>query len=161
VVVKNYIKGKMDMISLQREEFVETTIKDLIISSDKVAHVQLGNGLEHALLVLVKSGYSAIPVLDPSYHLHGLISTSLILDTTLGLERIEFERIETMKVEEVMDKDIPHLNIHDSFSKGLELVINHPFVCVENNEGVFEGILTRRVILKRLNQHIKKLKYNQ
>jgi predicted transcriptional regulator len=149
------------MISLQREEFVEITIKDLIISSDKVAHVQLGNGLEHALLVLVKSGYSAIPVLDPSYHLHGLISTALILDTTLGLERIEFERLETMKVEEVMNNDAPRLNIHDSLEKGLELVINHPFVCVENDEGVFEGILTRRVILKKLNEQLKKLNYKQ
>ncbi|WP_246944035.1 cyclic-di-AMP-binding protein CbpB [Bacillus pinisoli] len=144
------------MISLQHGEFIETTVKDLIISSDKVAHVQLGNGLEHALLVLVKSGYSAIPVLDPSYHLHGLISTSLILDTTLGLERIEFERLEKMKVEEVMNTDVPRLNIKDSFSKALDLVINHPFVCVENDEGVFEGILTRRVILKKLNAVIKK-----
>ncbi|MBM7659552.1 putative transcriptional regulator [Bacillus mesophilus] len=149
------------MISLQREEFVEITIKDLIISSDKVAHVQLGNGLEHALLVLVKSGYSAIPVLDPSYHLHGLISTALILDTTLGLERIEFERLETMKVEEVMNNEAPRLNIHDSLEKGLELVINHPFVCVENDDGVFEGILTRRVILKKLNEQLKKLNYKQ
>ncbi|WP_456275675.1 cyclic-di-AMP-binding protein CbpB [Bacillus sp. AK128] len=149
------------MISLQREEFVEATIKELIISSDKVAHVQLGNGLEHALLVLVKSGYSAIPVLDPTYHLHGLISTALILDTTLGLERIEFERLETMKVEEVMNTNIPRLNINDSVNKGLQLVIDHPFVCVENDEGVFEGILTRRVILKRLNQHIQKLIHKQ
>jgi predicted transcriptional regulator len=145
------------MISLQSGEFVETTIKDLIISSDKVAHVQIGNSLEHALLVLIKSGYSAIPVLDPTYRLHGLISTALILDTTLGLQRIEFERLDAMKVEEVMNKEIPRLKIKDSFSKGLQVVINHPFVCVENEEGVFEGILTRRVILKQLNQHIRKL----
>jgi predicted transcriptional regulator len=145
------------MISLQSGEFVETTVKDLIISSEKVAHVQIGNSLEHALLVLVKSGYSAIPVLDPTYHLHGLISTALILDTTLGLERIEFERLETMKVEEVMNENIPRLYIQDSFLKGLKTVIDHPFVCVQNDNGVFEGILTRRVILKQLNQHIRKL----
>jgi predicted transcriptional regulator len=145
------------MISLQSGEFVETTVKDLIISSEKVAHVQIGNSLEHALLLLVKSGYSAIPVLDPTYRLHGLISTAMILDTTLGLERIEFERLDTMKVEEVMNTDIPRLNIHDSFSKGLQLVINHPFVCVQDDDGALEGILTRRVILKQLNQHIKKL----
>jgi predicted transcriptional regulator len=145
------------MISLQSGEFVETTINDLIISSDKVAHVQIGNSLEHALLVLIKSGYSAIPVLDSTYRLHGLISTALILDTTLGLKRIEFERLESMKVEEVMNKEIPRLYINDSFSKGLQLVIDHPFVCVQNDDQVFEGILTRRVILKQLNQHIKKL----
>ncbi len=145
------------MISLQSGEFVETTVRELIISSDKVAHVQIGNSLEHALLVLVKSGYSSIPVLDPTYRLHGLISTAMILDTTLGLKRIEFDRLETMKVEEVMSSKMPRLNIYDSFLKGLQHVIDHPFVCVQNEEGVFEGILTRRVILKQLNQHIRKL----
>lgn len=145
------------MISLQSGEFVETIMKDLLISAEKVAHVQVGNSLEHALLLLIKSGYTAIPVLDPTYKLQGLISTALILDKTLGLERIEFERLETMKVEDVMNVDIPRLNIHDSFSKGLQMVINHPFVCVENDDGTLEGILTRRVILKQLNQHIKKL----
>ena len=37
-----------------------------MIPSERVAHVQIGNNLEHALLVLTKSGYTAIPVLRPS-----------------------------------------------------------------------------------------------
>jgi predicted transcriptional regulator len=145
------------MISLHRGEFLQTTIKDLIIPADKVAHVQIGNNLEHALLVLTKTGYTAIPVLDPTYKLHGLISTTRILDSILGLERIEFERLEKMRVEEVMNKDIPRLKLSDKVDTGLELVINHPFVCVENDNGVFEGIFTRRAILKHLHRHIKKL----
>jgi predicted transcriptional regulator len=145
------------MISLHRSEFLQTTIKDLLIPADKVAHVQIGNNLEHALLVLTKTGYTAVPVLDPTYKLHGLISTTRILDSILGLERIEFERLEKMKVEEVMNKDIPRLKLSDKVEFGLELVINHPFVCVENDQGVFEGIFTRRVILKHLHRHIKKL----
>ncbi len=51
------------MISIPKDEFQQILVKDLMISSEKVAHVQIGNSLEHALLVLVKSGYSAIPVL--------------------------------------------------------------------------------------------------
>jgi predicted transcriptional regulator len=145
------------MISLHRSEFLQTTIRDLLIPADKVAHVQIGNNLEHALLVLTKTRYTAIPVLDPTYKLHGLISTTRILDSILGLERIEFERLEKMKVEEVMNKDIPRLKLSDKVEFGLELVINHPFVCVENDQGVFEGIFTRRVILKHLHRHIKKL----
>ncbi|MDF0725374.1 CBS domain-containing protein [Cytobacillus sp. S13-E01] len=145
------------MISLQSGEFLETTVKDLIIQADKVAHVQIGNNLEHALLVLTKTGYTAVPVLDPYYKLHGLISSTLIFDSILGLERIEFERLEHMKVEEVMNINIPVLNLYDEVSKGLELVVNHSFVCVENDEKFFEGIFTRRAVLKQLNNHIKKL----
>lgn len=143
------------MFGLQSENVFETSIKDLLIPADKVAHVQIGNSLEHALLVLTKTGYTAVPVLDPTYQLHGLISSTHILDSILGLERIEFERLEKMKVEEVMNSEIPRLNLNDNVLKGLDLVINHPFVCVENDDLLFEGIFTRRAILKQLNKQQK------
>src|SRR5690606_12932596 len=143
------------MFGLQSENVFETSIKDLLIPADKVAHVQIGNSLEHALLVLTKTGYTAVPVLDPTYKLHGLISSTHILDSILCLERIEFERLEKMKVEEVMNSEIPRLNLNDNVLKGLDLVINHPFVCVENDDLLFEGIFTRRAILKQLNKQQK------
>lgn len=144
------------MISLQKGELLGTTLPELIIPAERVAHVQVRNNLEHALLVLTKTGYTAVPVLDPKYQLHGLISTTQIMDSILGLERIEFERLEEMVVEDVMNKIIPRLNVNDSVEHGLELLVDHPFVCIENDEHVFEGILTRRSILERLNTQIQK-----
>lgn len=47
---------------------------------------------------------------------------------------------------------IPHLHIEDKIKKGLELLIDHPFVCVVDEDGIFEGILTRRAILKKVNR---------
>lgn len=63
------------MISLQSDQLLDATVGQFMIEADKVAHVQVGNNLEHALLVLTKTGYTAIPVLDASYRLHGLIGT--------------------------------------------------------------------------------------
>jgi predicted transcriptional regulator len=143
------------MIGTQDGDLLKTTVKDLLIPSESVAHVQVANNLEHALLVLTKSGYTAIPVLDPMYKLHGLISTPVILDSILGLQRIEFEQLESKKVSEIMHKDIPRLNTEDTMEKGLELLIDHPFVCVENEDGVFEGILTRRAILLNVHKDLK------
>ncbi|MFY4773551.1 cyclic-di-AMP-binding protein CbpB [Metabacillus sp. RGM 3146] len=145
------------MISLRSEELLEATINDMMIPADKVAHVQLANNLEHALLVLTRTGYTAIPVLDPTFRLFGLIGTNMIMDAILGLERIEFEKLEELKVEAVMNADIPRLRLSDPLSKGLNLVVDHPFICVENEEGYFEGIFTRRAILKQLNRHIRSL----
>ncbi|GGJ74775.1 putative transcriptional regulator [Anoxybacillus voinovskiensis] len=145
------------MISFDSKEFLQQTVAQFLIPSDKVAHVQIGNFLDHALLVLTRTGYSAVPVLDISYKLHGLISMTAIMDAILGLERIEFERLETMKVEQVMNKDIPRLMVTDHVMKGIELVVNHPFVCVENEDGYFEGIFTRREVLKRLNRQLRRL----
>jgi predicted transcriptional regulator len=131
-------------------EFLKSEIGKLMIPSERVAHVQVGNSLEHALLVLTKSGYTAIPVLDPHYKLHGLISMPIIMESILGLERIEYEKLEQKHVEEVMNNSIQHLKIDASLKNTLELLIDNPFLCVENDEGVFVGILTRRAVLNLL-----------
>ncbi|WNS76998.1 cyclic-di-AMP-binding protein CbpB [Bacillus sp. DTU_2020_1000418_1_SI_GHA_SEK_038] len=144
------------MISLYSGEFLENNIRNFMIPSERVAHVQIGNNLEHALLVLTKSGYTAIPVLDPYYKLHGLISTPLIMDSILGLERIEFEQLEEKRVEEVMNRKIPRLNINSSIQDSVALLIDNPFLCVENEDGFFEGIFTRRTIMIELNKQIRK-----
>jgi len=145
------------MISLPNDEFLKLTIKELMIPSERVAHVQIGNNLEHALLVLTKSGYTAIPVLDPHYKLHGLISTPIIMDSILGLERIEFEQLEKKRVEEIMKSSIPRVKISASIKTCLELLVTQPFLCVETEDGYFEGILPRSTLLNQLNKIINKI----
>ncbi|WP_461180898.1 cyclic-di-AMP-binding protein CbpB [Virgibacillus kimchii] len=142
------------MSTLQEEHLKTTLVGDLMISSEKVAHVQVNNPLEHALLVLVKSGYSAVPVLDASYRLVGIIGKTAILNQILGLERFESEKLSDMRVHEVMSEDIPQLTKEDTLMKGLNTLINHPFVCVQDKDGYFDGILTRRAILKQFKKDI-------
>lgn len=127
-------------------------VKDLMIEAEKVAHVQLNNPLDHALLVLVKSGYSAVPVLDVKYKLVGSISKTVILDQILGLERFEVERLSDLKVHEVMEGEIVSISNDSNFIEGLTAVIDSPFVCVVDPDGYFDGILTRRAILKLLKR---------
>lgn len=145
------------MISLHSSEYLEISIRDLMIPSERVAHVQIGNTLEHAVLVLTKSGYTAIPVLDPGYKLHGLIGTPSIMDSILGIERIEYEKLEEKRVEACMNQNIPRLKADSDMKLAIELLVDHPFVCVENDDGFFEGILTRRALLDRLNKHVRRL----
>lgn len=141
-------------IMQEGKKLTDITVADLMISSEKVAHVQINNPLEHALLVLVKSGYSAVPVLDSSYKLVGTVGKTVILNQILGMERFEVERLSDMRVEEVMKTDISRLQKSHSFTDGLKAVINSPFVCVEDEDGYFDGILTRRAILKELKRDI-------
>lgn len=128
-----------------------------MIPSEKVAHVHVNNPLEHAMLVLIKSGYSAIPVVDSEFKLKGLISMSLILDSILGIERIEVERLENKVVEDVINRDVPVIHEEDNLLKGLRLSIDHPFLCVVDDNEIFTGILTRRVILKYMNRYIHEM----
>ncbi|WP_186669395.1 cyclic-di-AMP-binding protein CbpB [Sporosarcina sp. BP05] len=142
------------MISINNRDFLFTPIADFIISSEKVAHVQVGNNAEHALLVLTKTGYSAIPILDAKYRLKGLLSMGMITDSILGLERIEYERLADLKVDEIMQTNLPSIKITDRFQKGLDLLIDHTFLCVTEEDGTFAGILTRRVIMKQFKRYI-------
>lgn len=142
---------------LHDSNIMDNEIKELMIPLEKVAHVQLGNTLEHALLVLIKSGYSAIPVLDSFNQLYGQISKALILDSILGLERIELERLNTQKVEDVMEKKVTWINKNETFSKALALSINSPFICVLDEDRSFLGLLTRRSILALVNRYFKKM----
>ncbi len=138
----------LDMLTFDNTELLSSSIESYVIPAERVAHVQVENNLEHGLLVLTKSGYTAIPVLDPQFKLYGLISSPMILDAILGLQRIEFEKLEEMKVSDVMNANIPRLYLRDTIEVALELLINHPFVCVEDENGIFEGIITRRALLK-------------
>lgn len=144
------------MISLYSGEFLGLSVKELMIPSERVAHVQVGNSLEHALLVLTKSGYTAIPVLDSQYRLLGLISTPIIMDSILGLERIEFEQLDTKKVESAMNTEIPRINVQSNLQSSLNLLVDYPFLCIEDQSGIFEGILTRRSLLQRLANEVKR-----
>ncbi|MFF5993127.1 cyclic-di-AMP-binding protein CbpB [Lysinibacillus sp. KU-BSD001] len=142
------------MLSINNRELLDIPIKDFIISSEKVAHVQSGNNAEHALLVLTRTGYSSIPVLDVKYRLQGLLSSKMITESILGLERIEYERLSEIKVDTIMEKKIAYLRVTDTFKRALDLVINHAFLSVVDEEGTFVGIMTRRVILKQLKKYI-------
>lgn len=142
------------MLSTNNRELLDVPIKDFIISSEKVAHVQSGNSAEHALLVLTRTGYSSIPVLDIKYRLQGLLSSKMITEAILGLERIEYDRLSDIKVDDVMEKEVAYLKVTDTFKRALDLVINHAFLCVLDEEGTFVGIMTRRIILKQLKKYI-------
>lgn len=146
-------------IMQEGKQITDMKVADLMIAAEKVAHVQLNNSLEHALLVLVKSGYSAVPVLDMSYKLVGTIGKTVILNQILGLERIEVEKLSGLAVHEVMKTDIPQLKKEDSFLEGLKEVINVPFVCVADEDGYFDGILTRRALLKQLQRDLYNTNY--
>lgn len=142
------------MISVNHKDFLFTPIADFIISAEKVAHVQIGNNAEHALLVLTKTGYSSIPVLDAQDRLKGLLSMRGVTDSILGLAHIEYERLPDIKVDDIMKTDLKTIRQTDRFQRALDLLIDNNFLCVVDDEGVFAGILTRRVLLKEFKKFI-------
>lgn len=150
------------MITIKRlkdSDVINKDIMDLIIPDEKVAVVQTNNPLEHALLVLVKSGYSAVPVLDTKNKLHGIVSKTMILNKIFGMERIEFEKLSEYKVQEVMKMSLPLVKPNDSFLSAMKLSIDEPFICVVDEDGYFKGILPRSALLKFLNHYLRDISH--
>lgn len=146
-------KGELNMINVSHLNLSTTSVSELMVDSEKVIHVQLKNPLEHALLVLTKTGYNAVPVLDLQSKFCGIISKSKIVEEMFGVESIEVSRLNELKVEDIMDAKIPTLKKDDTLEKALHILIDYNFACVVDDDMKLEGILTRREILKQLRNH--------
>lgn len=136
-------------------QLASTSVEALMTDASRVACVNPDHSLEHALLMLIKSGYSAIPVLSRDEEVVGVISKTLILDQILGLERIEFDQLDGLHVRDAMNEQVQRITTEDSFLRAMELCINAPFLCVVDREGRFNGIVTRRAMLSTLYRHLK------
>lgn len=132
----------------------------IFVSSENVANLNLNNNLNHAVLVLSKIGYNAIPVLDNDSHIRGLISMSMIMNAIMGLDAIRFEALETLKVKDVMDTNVPIMDESDELEDVLRNLIDHSFLCLADEQGVFKGIVTRKEILCRVNHLVHEI-HNQ
>lgn len=130
---------------------------DFVISSENVANVNCKNNLYHALLVLSQVKYSTIPVLDNQSRIKGLISMPMIINAIMGIDAIRFEKMEKMKVEEVMKKEVPTISNITDTEDILRKLTNHNFLCVVDEDEVFLGIITRKEILGRVNHLVHEL----
>ncbi|SDN39545.1 cyclic-di-AMP-binding protein CbpB [Alkalicoccus daliensis] len=146
------------MPNIQEMDLLSGSIHLFVVPAEEVAHVQPDNSLEHALLVLVKSGYTAIPVLGMNNKLKGIISKAKILDSILGIERIEPEKLSNWLVEDVMERDFVSVQEDAPFERVMTQSIQHPFVCVEDPQKQFIGIIPRSKILAHLNGYLHDLR---
>ena len=53
-----------------------------------------------------------------------------------------------------MKSDLATIHINTRFPRGLDLLVDNPYVCVVNDQHTFLGILTRRVILKQMKKYL-------
>ncbi|MFC6207399.1 cyclic-di-AMP-binding protein CbpB [Levilactobacillus tongjiangensis] len=125
--------------------------KSYVISADIVANVTATNTLEHAFMVLSKVGYSRIPVLDADDHLQGMISLAVITDKLLHVPGAAVDQLSNYTVADVMLPVEHWVDDPTKLETILNYMINEPFIPLVDEHKVFQGIITRREILKRIN----------
>ena len=115
-----------------------------MIPASLVATVNQSNSLDHAFLVLTKDRYAKIIVIDNKNRYCGQVSLAMITDRLLGTKRINVERLNELKVRDVMQDPT---NIEEN----LHLLIDQSFLPVVDDHNYFCGIVTRREVLKAVN----------
>ena len=134
--------------------------EELMILSENVANLNCNHHLYHAMLVLSQVKYNSIPVLDNESRIRGLISMPMIMNAIMGISSMRFDEMEKIKIEEVMDKKVPIIHDPSDLELILNKLINHSFICVADEYGHFEGIITRKEVLSRVNHLVHEM-HNQ
>ncbi|MBT9671688.1 CBS domain-containing protein [Secundilactobacillus kimchicus] len=139
------------MISQPIKTLLAPDISDLLIPASRVANVMTTNDGYHAFLVLTKVGYSKIVVLDQHERIQGLLSLQMLTEKMLTTDRIAPENLLKFSVASVMETDFKVLTQPIDLDSVLHDLVDAAFLPVVSNDRHFEGIITRREILKRLN----------
>lgn len=139
------------MIDQHLAQMLLTNKQKFMIPASLVATVNVTNSLDHAFLVLTKDCYAKIVVVDNDNHYRGLISLAMITDHLLDTHRIAINRLQKFVVGDVMQTDAPTITDPYDVEENLHLLINQSFLTVVDRDQHFQGIVTRRELLKAVN----------
>lgn len=145
------------MIGKYTEELLKENQENFIVPAENVATLLYNHPLEHALLILSKVGYAKIPVLDSEDHLVGLIGLSDIVNKMMGLTGFEYHLLEGLTVADVMEVNVPTVTESSDLEDILHLLVDGSFLPVVDENNIFEGIITRKEILKSVNHLVHEL----
>ncbi|MDD6918254.1 cyclic-di-AMP-binding protein CbpB [Anaerococcus sp.] len=137
------------MISKVIKDMFNRPTENLMIPASDVATCNEEDTLLHAVLVLSNSSYQIIPVIDSENHVRGLISISNIVTSFDNLSLFDEEKLNAIKVKEVMNQVVPILFDNYDLEDVLRLLVNNNFVCITHKNGYFLGIIPRKVALER------------
>ncbi|WP_311465207.1 cyclic-di-AMP-binding protein CbpB [uncultured Abiotrophia sp.] len=138
------------MIHPKIEALVASKMLDFMIPADNVANVIDQHTLSTGLLILTQSNYTMIPVLSAESKLMGVISMSMIIKAVMTVDAIEMERLDELKVRDVMLSQPVRVRANCHLADVLNYLIDQNFVCVVDGDNRFLGIITRKNVLQRL-----------
>jgi CBS-domain-containing membrane protein len=145
------------LIGKYTEALLMENQENFLVPADNVATVLYSHPLEHALLVLSKVGYAKIPVLDSEDHLVGLISLANIVDKMMGLTGFDTALLADLTVADVMEVNVASIQHREEMEDVLHLLVNGSFLPVVDADNIFQGIITRKEILKSVNHLVHEL----
>ena len=137
------IAKEFELFLLEQEETFLTPAENLAVLIDS-------HNADHAILLLSQMTYTRVPVVTDEKEFVG----------TIGLRDILAYQMEQGLSQEVMaDTDIVHMTKKDvavvtpdyTLTDVLHKLVDESFLPVVDEDGIFQGIITRKSILKAVN----------
>ena len=138
------------MIAKEFEQFLLEQEETFLTPAENLAVLIDTHNADHATLLLSQMTYTRVPVVTDEKEFVG----------TIGLRDILAYQMEQDLSQEVMaDTDIVHMTKKDvavvtpdyTLTDVLHKLVDEPFLPVVDEDGIFQGIITRKSILKAVN----------
>lgn len=138
------------MIAKEFEEFILREEKTFLTPARNLAVLIDTHNVDHAILVLSQISYTRVPVVTDQMKYVGTISLTDILSYQMKLDYSD-EVFSSMDIVHMTKTDGERLGKDYTVTEVLHKLVEESFLPVVSKDGVFEGIITRKSILKAIN----------
>ena len=138
------------MIAKEFEEFILQEEKTFLTPARNLAVLIDTHNVDHAILVLSQISYTRVPVVTDQMKYVGTISLTDILSYKMEHDYSD-EVFSSMDIVHMTKKDGEYLGKEYNLTEVLHKLVEESFLPVVSEDGVFEGIITRKSILKAIN----------
>ena len=138
------------MIAKEFEEFILQEEKTFLTPARNLAVLIDTHNVDHAILVLSQISYTRVPVVTDQMKYVGTISLTDILSYQMKHDYSD-EVFSSMDIVYMTKTDGERLGKDYTVTEVLHKLVEESFLPVVSEDGVFEGIITRKSILKAIN----------
>ena len=139
------------MIAKEFERFLLAQEETFLTPARNLAVLIDNHNVDHAVLLLSQISYSRIPVVTDERKFVGTISLTDILSYQLKHE-IPEETFASMDILDVAKKEVGVIGLDFNLTEVLHKLVDDSFLSVVDEEGYFQGIITRKSILKAIKR---------
>ena len=138
------------MIAKEFEEFILREEKTFLTPARNLAVLIDTHNVDHAILVLSQISYTRVPVVTDQMKYVGTISLTDILSYQMKQDYSD-EVFSSMDIVHMTKTDGERLGKDYTVTEVLHKLVEESFLPVVSEDGIFEGIITRKSILKAIN----------
>ena len=138
------------MIAKEFEEFILREEITFLTPARNLAVLIDTHNVDHAILVLSQISYTRVPVVTDQMKYVGTISLTDILSYQMKQDYSD-EVFLSMDIVHMTKTDGERLGKDYTVTEVLHKLVEESFLPVVSEDGVFEGIITRKSILKAIN----------